>query len=405
MQFRTLRSLRALVLTSIALTLFGLCSHPFLTNAATLNTGSTYFVSPNGSDSNDGHSEGGAFKSIQKGLDVAQPGDTVNLLAGNYSQDVVSVRNGTADAPITISGPASAVVSGGGNARIFEVNHDYLVLNGFTIDGQNGASYRDKLLYVHGIDARDGVTGLVVRNMTLKNAGGECMRLRYFVQKAQIDHNTIGPCGRDDFPNGVWAGGTKNGEGIYVGTAPEQRGDGKNPTSDPDESNENWIHNNIFNTQGNECVDIKEAATRNLVEYNNCTGQKDENSAGFDARGSGNVFRYNESYGNLGSGFRLGGDTSADGIHNDIYGNIIRDNKQGGIKFQIAPQGTICGNTMSGNSGGDAVGSAGDSFVPTQDCDASVLVGQPTPTQPTPTPDPTQPPAGTWNVYLPTIKR
>ncbi len=347
---------------------------PSMSYAAVSAQASTYFVSPNGSDSNDGRSEGSALKTIQKALNLAQPGDTVRLLPGTYNQDIVSVRNGTSSAPITITGPANAIVKGGSNGRIVQVHHDYLIFDGFTIDGQNGSTYRGRLIYVLGTEPRDGVTGLKIRNMKLTNAGGECVRLRYFVQQSEISNNTIGPCGRDDYPNGNWAGGGKNGEGIYIGTAPEQRGDGKNPTTDPDQSNDNWIHHNTFDTQGNECVDIKESASGNIVEYNSCTGQKDENSAGFDSRGNGNIFRYNESFNNLGSGIRLGGDTKNDGISNDVYGNTLRNNKQGGIKFQVAPQGLVCGNIMSGNGVGDSVGSAGSSFKPSQPCPSNIPV-------------------------------
>ena len=201
--------------------------------------------------------------------------------------------------------------------------------------------------------------------MNIKNAGGECVRLRYFAQNNEIAYNSINRCGIVDFK---FKGGGKNGEGIYIGTAPEQLKDGKNPTSDIDESNNNLIHHNTINTQGNECVDIKEGSSGNIVEYNNCTGQKDKESAGLDSRGSKNIFRYNEVYGNLGAGVRLGGDEDNDGINNDVYENTIKNNVSGGIKFQRAPQGKICGNKMEGNTGGDAVGSEGEDFKPTQSC-------------------------------------
>jgi len=212
---------------------------------------------------------------------------------------------------------------------------------------------------------------LKIINMTLKNAGGECVRLRYFAQNNEIAYNTITNCGVHDFvfqerdKNGKVG---KNGEGVYIGTAPEQLGDGKNPTTDPDESNNNLVHHNIFDTQGNECVDIKEAATGNIVEHNKCTGQKDPESAAFDSRGSGNTFRYNESYGNTGAGIRFGGDTSSDGINSDAYGNNIHDNQNGGIKFQRTPQRTICGNRMNDNTRVNAVGDFGGQFNPTQAC-------------------------------------
>jgi len=331
-----------------------------------------YYVSPDGSDTNAGTVSTQPFKTIQHAMDLAQPGARITLAPGMYAQDIRSVRDGAAGAPITLAGPTDAVVQGGGAARIIEINHDYLALEGFTIDGlwgdpNSAAGYRDKLLYVLGKQPRDGVSGLRVVRMTFKNAGGECIRLRYFAQHNEIAESNISNCGVHDFR---FNGGGKNGEGIYIGTAPEQRGDGKNPTADPDLSNANWIHHNTFDTQGNECVDIKEAATSNLVEYNQCTGQRDPDSGGLDSRGSGNIFRANESYGNTGAGLRLGGDDSTDGIGNDVYGNSIHDNQAGGIKFQRQPQGQVCGNVMSNNAGGDAVGTYGAAFPLTADCGA-----------------------------------
>ena len=342
---------------------------PFATRAMRAAAVS-YYISPAGNDSNDGRSAGAAFKTIQKAIDLAQPGAVITLAPGIYLQDVRSTRNGSASAPITLTGPAGAVVKGGGSARIVEINHDNITLSGFTIDGLWGdpnsiGGYRDKLLYVLGKQPRDGVSGLRVLKMTLMNAGGECVRLRYFAQHNEISGSSITKCGVHDFRFGA---GGKNGEGIYIGTAPEQRGDGKNPTAEPDLSNENWIHQNQFDTQGNECVDIKEAATGNIVEGNSCTGQRDADSGGFDSRGSGNIFRANQSYGNAGAGIRLGGDATSDGIGNDIYNNDIHNNQAGGIKVQRQPQGKVCGNTMANNTGGESVGSYAASLRPAAPC-------------------------------------
>ena len=321
----------------------------------------TYYVSPAGSDRNGGTRAEQPFATIQKAIDLARPGDQVDLAAGVYLQDVVSRRDGTASAPITVRGPAGAVVKGAGGARIFEINHDYLTLEGFTLDGLWGApatadGFREKLLYVVSRQAGDGVTGLKVLQMTFKNAGGECVRLRYFAQRNEIANSRFEGCGVHDFR---FQAGKRNGEAIYIGTAPEQRSNGENPTADPDSSNDNWIHGNTFDTQGNECVDIKEASSGNVVEHNRCTGQQDPNSGGFDARGSGNIIRYNESFGNRGAGIRLGGDSARDGINNQVYGNNVHDNQAGGVKLMREPQ-SVCENTFKNNRGGDYVGAKRD---------------------------------------------
>ncbi|HZG66287.1 MAG TPA: DUF1565 domain-containing protein, partial [Herpetosiphonaceae bacterium] len=321
----------------------------------------TCYLSPSGSDSNSGTSAVAPWRTIQKAVDLAGPGDVLSLASGVYLQDVISRRNGTAGAPITITGPATAVIKGAGKAHIFEANHDYLTLDGFTLDGLFGSDtsssgYRNKLLYVQGKEPFADVTGLKVRNLTFRNAGGECLRFRYFAETNEVTASTFTNCGVYDFK---FNRGGKNGEAIYIGTAPEQLSDGKNPTPDPDLSTDNWIHHNTFDTQGNECVDIKEAATRNIVEHNICTGQKDADSGGFDARGNRNVFRYNES-----------------------YGNNLHDNGYGGVKFQRSPQGIICGNTSSNNGRGDETGTDASFYDITQPCDEGTTTATPAPSAP-----------------------
>lgn len=328
-----------------------------------------WHVSPAGADTNAG-TAASPFKTIQKAIDSAMPGDIVRLGDGVYLQNAITKRNGQPGAPITITGARTAVVKGSGGSRIFEINHDYIVLSGFTLDGKWGsgtstADYRDKTLYIIGKDPREGVTGVRITGMKITNAAGECVRLRYFSTNNEIDNNEIGPCGVDDFQ---FNGGGKNGEGIYVGTAPEQRGMNGAPTADPDISKNNRIHSNTIDTQGGECVDVKEDATENIVENNICRGSKDPDSAGLDSRGNNNVFRGNTVEGSVGAGVRVGGDTRLYGIDNTITGNTLINNRVGGIKFMAHPQRLVCGNIMSGNVGGNSVGTYKANYTPTDPC-------------------------------------
>jgi hypothetical protein len=307
---------------------------------------------------------------IQEALNTAAPGDIIELQSGTYFQDVITVRNGLPSKPITIKGPKEAIVKGADEGRIIEINHSYITLDGFTVDGLAGSSselsgFRDKLIYMIGKTPGQGPSYNRISNMDIKNAGGECIRLRYFARGNEITGNRITNCGVHDYR---FNDGGKNGEGIYIGTAPEQTDDKKNPTSETDQSNGNWVHNNYFDTQGNECTDIKEGSTGNIVEYNTCTGQKDENSGGFDSRGNENVFRFNEIFDNLGAGVRLGGDNEIDGVNNHVYQNVIRNNAEGAIKFQRKPQGKICGNDMNDNGDEPFTGSYGEDFDPGASC-------------------------------------
>ncbi|MFW5852985.1 MAG: hypothetical protein ACOCUR_03060, partial [Nanoarchaeota archaeon] len=247
--------------------------------------------------------------SIQEALEEAMPGDTIHLQDGVYYESFVTVRDGTTEKPITIEGSPDAIVKGDGEGRMIQVFHDHIHFKGFTVDGLNGDpdkedSYTDKLIYVLGQEEKDGVTGFKALDMTIKNSGGEAMRLRYYAEDAEIAHCTFENIGMHDFK---FDAGGKNGEAIYIGTSSNQWDDGKNPEPGPDKSTGNWIHDNYFDTQGNECVEMKEGATGNIIEHNTCTGQKDAQSGGIVSRGDGNILRYNEIYGCTGAGVRLGG--------------------------------------------------------------------------------------------------
>ena len=164
--------------------------------------GSHYFVSPAGDKSNSGASPSQPFRSIQQALQLAQPGDTIHLGPGHYYQDVYTVRDGEPGKPITISGTKNAVVHGLASNRIFQVHHDYITLVGFTIDGlrrnvepNRMGAFREKLLYVIGYDKRDGVRHLRVLNMSFRNAGEECLRIKYFATYNEIAYSTFHDCG------------------------------------------------------------------------------------------------------------------------------------------------------------------------------------------------------------------
>ena len=53
----------------------------------------------------------------------------------------------------------------------------------------------------------------------------------------------------------------------------------------------NYVTANIFETNGNECVEVKEGSTRNVIERNICSNQLDVDSGCFSSRGDANTFR------------------------------------------------------------------------------------------------------------------
>ncbi len=337
--------------------------------------GEQYFVHPQGDDDQVGTSLASPFRSIQRALQLAQPGDTIHLQPGHYYQDVYTVRDGAPGKPITVVGTRQAVVHGLTSNRIFQVHHDYISLIGFTIDGlrrnaepNRMGAFREKLLYVIGYDVRDGVNNLRVLNMTFRNAGEECLRLKYFARHNEIAWSTFHDCGIWDF---VFDAHGVVGEAIYIGTSSKQWD--INLTIEPDITAHNWVHHNVIDTQGNECVEAKEGTQHNLIEYNICTGQKDPNSGGIVSRGEANIIRYNEIHGNVGAGVRLGGhlvDGVQYGMGNEVYGNRIYDNQVGGVKILVGGQGQLCSNWLWDNALGDTSGTFGSDYDPAAPCAA-----------------------------------
>jgi hypothetical protein len=294
----------------------------------------TWYVAADAGTHGDG-SQRRPFRSIQHGVDVSGPGDTVAVGPGTYRESVVIVHSGTQSAPIRLLGN-HAVIRGRGDERLVEVRAHDVVIDGFEITGGN------KLVWLVGAQR------IRLLHSWLHDAGGECVRIRYRSNDNEIADNRIEGCGHVNFD---LERDTKNGEGIYLGTAPEQLD--RNPTDAPDTSGGNHIHDNVI-TSPAECVDMKEHSRDNVVEHNTCSGGQDPNGAGFASRGVGNVIRDNVSRGNAGSGIRVGGDTDSDGIDSTVVDNRADDNGEFGIEVRSEPQQLICGNETHGNAQGDA---------------------------------------------------
>lgn len=298
---------------------------------ASAGGGRTLFVSAgarNGTGSADR-----PFGSLNAALVSAQPGGTISVAPGRYAGPVATVRAGRPGAPIVIHG-WGAFLTGDGTGRLVSIGHSYVTLLGFDI------SKADKGIWIQRADH------VRIVDNTVHHVGGECIRLKYRAVGNEIAGNRIGPCGLVGFDLGT---GRRNGEGVYIGTAPEQLS--RNPTPEADASDRNWVHDNTVDTPG-ECVDVKEGSTRNLVDHNTCTGGQDPNGSAFDSRGNGNAFLANTAIGEKGAGVRLGGDTGGDGLGNIVQGNMLTGNAGYGIKVMRRPQAMICDNDLSGNGSG-----------------------------------------------------
>jgi hypothetical protein len=289
--------------------------------------GRTWHVSAAARSGGDGTS-GAPFGLIPDALAAARPGDLVSVGPGIYP-GFATAGPGRPDAPIVIKGTAAAVRGDGSEGRLVEILHDHVTLTGFDIaEGDIG-------VWIFG------ATGVRLTGNVIHELAGECVRVKYHAHDNEIVGNRIEGCGQDFDTDD----GNKNGEGVYIGTSPEQID--RNPTPEPDASDGNWVHGNFIKTPA-ECVDIKEGASNNLVEGNLCRGGRDPDGAGFSVRGNANTVRDNVSEDHDGAGIRLGGDGTGDGVDNVVTGNRLSGNDGYAVKVQREPQRMVCGNEISG---------------------------------------------------------
>lgn len=337
-----------------------------------------YYINPTGSDSNNGLSPQTPFKTIQHGLDIAQPGTILNLAKGVYRETLTTKISGTADAPIIIRGLDQAktpqnryqTVLFGTSPIIVNINHSFYRLEGFAVDGQerlanqelpknaeemtafkdaNQSSIIDsKLIYIARDNAARDLTGIKIVNMYLRGAGGECVRFRSAAHHNEVSNSVIEYCG-------MFAKESKttfryhNGEGVYIGTSPKST---TQPMFANDTSNHNIVSNNIIHTYGSECFNVKENAHHNQFINNECRYNLEPTNfsgSSVELRGDNNLIEGNIVSDSAGSHVKIKSDAPV----YDKGGNIIRRNKfsnSAGNSIQNeASQVKFCGNTVDNN--------------------------------------------------------
>ena len=94
-----------------------------------------YYVSTTGSNTTGDGSEGNPWQTINYAIGQATGGDTINVAAGNYTENV------DVDESLTLQGGGSAVVTvtaADSTYHVFEVTADNVNISGFTVKGATG---------------------------------------------------------------------------------------------------------------------------------------------------------------------------------------------------------------------------------------------------------------------------
>jgi hypothetical protein len=348
-----------------------------VSNSPARASGMDIYVSTSGNDTSSGTTSGTPLKTLQTALNRAVPGSIIHLAPGNYPGDVVTKINGTALAPITIEGTdtglnlanrGKTIVAG--ISRVFSINNSFYHLSGFTIDGEPALkstvfpgtlaavkSFKDSiqskvadssLIFIGAADDARGIAGVVIANMALEHAGGDCVRIANGAHNNIVEWSTIEWCGMLANPQlGVYA--YHNGEGVYVGTSPKST---DRTMHADDNTGDNLIASNVIDTYGSECLDVKENSHDNTFRSNACRYNDEPlayEGSNIEIRGYHNTLSNNTIAGSMGYGLKLASDSSA----YPQGGNVVSGNQFSGdtgnpiVNRQTTAQGQFCGNTFT----------------------------------------------------------
>lgn len=169
--------------------IFGVLALGFLTifmtyqNKKEASTGTIYYISPSGSDTNTGITESDPLKTIQKGISKANAGDTVMILPGTYYESLIITKSGNEGNPITIKGTDTdqVIIDGTGKKSCVHLtypdsNHpEYQITNNITIENVSIQNCNiidtGTLIQGFGVVGWYNTDNIVLRNLKMSNMG------------------------------------------------------------------------------------------------------------------------------------------------------------------------------------------------------------------------------------------
>jgi parallel beta-helix repeat protein len=175
---------------------------------STVGFAATYYVATNGSDTNGGMTLTSPFKTIQRGLNVLQPGDTCLVRGGTYYEGLVLKQSGTISARITLDNyNGETVTISSGNIRALRTGgrrHYYTIeglrfISNYVIYSSDSRPYT--LDFQDGIwdgftDPNGGNNGFILRNCYIE---GSIHFYGHYILMENCELN-----GRFQWYSGVW---------------------------------------------------------------------------------------------------------------------------------------------------------------------------------------------------------
>jgi hypothetical protein len=298
--------------------------------------------------------EVGTAEELSEALAAAQPDDTIRLAPGDYDGTFYATAEGTADEPITLTGPRDAVLSN----REEGCDPEDFWCYGLHL---NRASHWD----LAGFAVAEAAKGIVLddsRHVTIDGVeipevGAEAVHFR----DASSD-NTI----RDSFIHDTGLEEPEYGEGIYFGSAENHWDEyGEDDGEGPDRSDRNHaIHNTIGPGGTAEHIDIHEGTEGGVVRANTFDGHgvSGENHADrwVAVKGNGYLIESNtgtyDGAGALEHGYQVNSVVDGCGC-----GNTFRDNDsdlRGAEGYAIhLPDDDACANVVHADNTATGAGS------------------------------------------------
>jgi hypothetical protein len=186
---------------------------------------------------------------LARAVAAAKPGDTIRMAAGTYSPVVIS-GSGTATAPITLVGPADAVITGSGKGYTLHLDGaSHWQLVGFGVSGGGKGVMLDNAQH----NLLDG--------LDVGRTGDEAVHFRAASSDNTVQRSTIHDTGLVQ---------PQYGEGVYVGSAKSNWK--KVSGGQPDLSMRNRVVGNTFRAITAENVDVKEETAGTLISGNRFDG-------------------------------------------------------------------------------------------------------------------------------------
>jgi hypothetical protein len=156
-----------------------------------------------GADEKGSGSSAEPFGRIQQALDVAKPGDVVNVRAGVYLESLHTVRDGLQGAPIVVRGAGEVIVTT--RDSVLTVDHAYQVFEGIIFDAQYALA--------DAVKVRSAAHYLVLRQVEVRRSTRDCIDMGsphdVLIERALIHHCLNAASGRTD-AHAVVAGAVQN---------------------------------------------------------------------------------------------------------------------------------------------------------------------------------------------------